>query len=246
MEIILEEHNYIDIHTHLLPSVDDGSQSMDMTIQMLKIALEQGITTVIATPHYIAGESNSSVELLMELREKVQEEATKLHKDFKIFLGNELYYSDSVIDALKSGKALTLAGSRYVLVEYSTKAVYNMIYQGMGNLIRHGYIPILAHTERYECLHKREDLISELVKQGCYIQINSNSVIGGLFHSTASWSRRLIKQGLVHFLGSDCHNEKERKPLMKAAVKALSKSCDDSFIRQMLKNPANILENTYL
>lgn len=243
---MLEELNYIDIHTHILPSVDDGSQSMDMTIRMLQMALEQGITRMIATPHYIAGENNSSVERLMELREKVQEEASKLHKDFRIFLGNELYYSDSIIDALKSGKALTLAGSRYILVEFSTKTVYNMIYQGMGNLIRHGYIPILAHTERYECLYKREDLIAELVKQGCYIQINTSSVIGGLFHSTASRSRRLMKLGLVHFIASDCHNEEERKPLMKTTVKALMKSCDDPFIRRMLENPINILENTYL
>ena len=239
--------HFVDIHAHILPGVDDGSGSMEETIRMLHIALEQNITTIIATPHFAAGEKNASVEKLQEVRDKVQAEAEKLDKDFKILLGNELFYSEAVIKSLKAKDALTLAGSRYVLVEFSVRESYESIYLGMGELLRAGYIPILAHLERYRSLNKREDLLEELIKQGGYLQMNSSSLIGRIFDSEAAYNRKLFGRGFVHFIGSDCHDGKFRIPSIKTAAGLLQKKCDEKLMDKIfMKNPLNILENTYI
>lgn len=238
---------YYDIHAHILPSVDDGSQNMEETLQMLKIAGEQEIGIIIATPHYSAGDQNVPAEQLMLVRDKVQAEADKLNMKLKILLGNELFYSESVIDALKSNKALTIAGSRYALVEFSVREAYENIYRGLGEFIRAGYAPILAHVERYGCLHKREDLVSDLVKLGCYIQMNSSSLMGGIFNTEAALNRKLLNQGLVHLIGSDCHDVKVRPPIMSSVVKNLQKKCDENLInRIIMENPQKILKNIYI
>lgn len=240
-------NGYYDIHTHILPGVDDGSGSMEETIKMLATAIDQGIKTIIATPHYMAGGNNTSVAELEKVREQVQTEAHKLDKDFKLYLGNELYYSESIINALKAKEALTLAGSRYVLVEFSVGDKYEKIFRGLGELVRAGYAPILAHVERYFCLNKREDLVSELVKSGCYIQMNSRSLIGGIFNSEANLNRKLLQHGLVHLIGSDCHDSKVRIPCMEAAVRTLLKKSDEALVNTIfMENPRNILENTYI
>ena len=238
---------YFDIHTHILPGVDDGPSDMEQTIRMLQIAASEQIMTIIATPHFICGKRNPDPEYLLQLKDQVQEHACNINKDLRILLGNEIYYSESVIEDLKQGKALTLAGSSYVLVEFSTGERFKAIYHGIGNLIRHGYMPILAHTERYACLYKRTDLISELVKAGCYIQLNSSTVAGSVFNMKAAFLRGLINKGLAHFIGSDCHNDDVRKPIMKAAVRHLLKSSDiETAERILYENPLKVLENTYI
>lgn len=240
-------NGYTDIHTHILPGVDDGSRNLEQTLHMLHLAHQENITTIIATPHYFAGEENASVDQLYTLRDKVQKEATKLNSDMKILLGNELYYSEGIVDALKSKKALTLAESRYVLVEFSVRVLYEIIYRGLGELIRAGYIPILAHVERYHCLDRRDDLIRELIKSGSYIQLNSNSLSGGLFDARAAFNRKLVNMGYIHFIASDCHDDKIRIPNMLSVVGKLQKKCDESILDQIfMRNPLHILENTYL
>ena len=241
------EDRLIDIHTHILPGVDDGSGSMEETIRMLRIAAEQNVRTIIATPHYAANADNVPVDELYRIRDMVQQEAMKIHEDYKILLGNELYYSESIVDSLKSKKALTLADSRYILVEFEVDENYKTIYHGLGSLIRSGYIPILAHVERYISLSRREDLVEELVKSGCYIQMNSSQLIGGLLDTQAHRNRRWLRRGLIHFVGSDCHSDRSRSPIMKDVVNILRRKHEERIIHQIfVDNPTKILENTYI
>lgn len=237
---------YFDIHSHILPGVDDGSPDMETTLLMLRQAMEQNIGTMIATPHYRVGGDNLPVEELMRIRDQVQDEAMKMKKDFKLLLGNELYYSESILDVLKMGEALTLAGSRYVLVEFGFSEDYKKIYKGMGNLVNAGYIPILAHIERYKCLHRRTDLLEELIELGCYLQMNSNSLLGNLF-TDAGYNRQLVYRRLIHFIGSDCHDSKVRVPKMKAVAEVLRKKKKIRLISLILReNPSKIIENSYI
>lgn len=238
---------YIDVHSHILPGVDDGAGSMEETIHMLKTALEQGITTMIATPHYGVGAKNKSVDELVSIRNQVQEEAEKIHKEFRIFLGNELYYSESIVEALKAGKAMTLAGSRYVLVEFSVKEAYKRIFHGLQEFILAGYIPILAHVERYQCLKKKDFLVKDLIDAGVYMQMNSMSLVGGFLNSEAAYHRKLVSGGLIHLIGTDCHDEKVRIPQVESAIKALRKNCNDKLLHRILtEHPEKILENKYI
>lgn len=244
----MNPHNkYIDIHSHILPGVDDGSGSMEQTIRMLYMAAKEQITTIIATPHYEAGRENHSVDKLKDIANQVQEQAYDIDKDFRIFLGNEIRYSESVVEDLILGKALTLAGSRYVLLEFSYGSSFKSIYRGMNKLIYNGYIPILAHVERYYSIHKKPDLVKELIRMGCYIQMNSDSVIGGFLDAKASYNRKLLQHDMVHFISSDCHSDRVRVPMMQTTVKHLQKKCDDEQINRIfINNPTNILEDIYI
>ncbi len=238
--------DYIDIHSHILPGVDDGSPDMETTVRMLKQAVEQNVETMIATPHYRIGGENLPVTELMRIRDQVQDEARKISKEFRLFLGNELLYSESILEALKTGNALTLAGSRYVLVEFEVKEDYRKIYKGLGILVNAGYTPILAHIERYRCLHRKTELLKELIELGCYLQMNSNSLLGNLL-TEAHFNRKLVDQRLIHFIGSDCHDSVVRVPRMKAVAEVLRKKKKIRLITLLLReNPSKILENSYL
>ncbi len=238
---------YTDIHTHILPGVDDGASNMEETQKMLKLAVDQGISAIIATPHFVCGAKNTSARRLHEIMDQVRTEAVKLDAGFQLSLGNELFYSESIIEALQSKEALTLAGSRYVLVEFSPGEEYRTLYRGLGNLVRAGYAPILAHMERYQCLDKKIERILEIIELGCYIQINCTCLIGGSFHRKANYFYDLMNQGLIHFIATDCHDSIVRTPRMASAVDALRSKVDEEILERILiENPRKIIQNIFI
>ncbi len=240
-------NGFVDLHSHILPGVDDGSRNIEETIRMLGIAYAEGITTIIATPHYMAGAKNIPAEQLRSLCNEVQKEAMKINPNMRILPGNEIYYSESVLEAIKAGEALTLADSRYILVEFSPREAFNNMFRGLSGMISAGYLPIVAHIERYGCLHRNRTKVEELINLGCYLQMNGSSLIGGLLDSNAKYHRKLVDQGLIHFLGSDCHDDKVRVPMMARAWKQLHKKCDEEVLNRIFnENPFKVLENTYI
>lgn len=244
----MEYSNYFDMHIHLLPGVDDGSKSMDITKQMLVKAYNQGVRNFIATPHYISGRTHQTKEDLKSILGEVKKEAKSIVPDIQIHLGNELYYSESIISDLIEGRAATLCESDYVLVEFATNISYNELYQAMRRFLEVGYRPILAHVERYECLYKENDKLAGLISLGVYIQMNATSIMGGFLDSRASYCRTLINQGMVHLLGSDAHGAEKRPPIMLDAVKILEKKrVPETLLEQILfDNPERIIHNKYI
>ncbi len=244
----MNREGFFDVHTHILPAVDDGASSMKITKEMLKEAYKQGIRYMIATPHYMKGEKKVPIEQLRQCLQRVQEEAYQISPEFRLYFGNELYYSDSVLEDIENGLAATLAESDYILVEFSVTAQYREIYQGLRKGIEMGYRPVLAHMERYECLYKKYENIDELLSLGVYFQMNAGSVIGGLFDRRAAYCRKLIQEGYIHLLGSDCHNMEHRPPKMKEAVKILKKKkISENVLEKILfYNPRCILDNRYI
>lgn len=241
------ENGFVDLHTHILPGVDDGSRNMEETVRMLRMAYDEQIRTIIATPHYAIGAKNASPDHLQLICDEVQREAAKIDPHMKILLGNEIYYSESVLESIQSGTALTLAGSRYVLIEFSPKETFKNIFRGLGGLVSAGYLPIVAHIERYHCLEKNEDSMIQLINLGCYLQMNCNSLMGGVLDSEAMYHRKLVQQGLIHFLGSDCHDDKARIPCMMRAKIRLQKRCDIEVLDKLFyEHPTKVLENMYI
>lgn len=239
---VLNRDDYTDIHSHILPGVDDGAKNMETTKKMLYLAQKQGIHTIIATPHYKIGQQKATVEQLQEIQKLVQQEAKKEGIDIEILLGNELYYSRDICNRLDEKKALTLAGTRYVLVEFSPNGSYTELYQGLRELIQGGYVPILAHMERYQCLHKNKNRkkIQELIELGIYMQMNIQSLHRG-------YCRRLVKDGYIHFLASDSHNTKERLPKMQDGITALGNMVTKEQMEKILvENPKMLREDKYI
>lgn len=237
-------NQWIDIHNHILPAVDDGSVSMKQTKNMLKIAYEEGIHYIIATPHYGAGCRNTDISELTDKLDLVRQEAKQIDEDFRIDLGNEIYYSEDILEDLRKKKALTLAGTRYVLVEFSSDEAYKDIKTGLRRLLIHGYLPVLAHAEKYECLYRSYKEISDLIWLGAYMQMNISSITDGYASRRAVHCRKLLDYGLIHILGTDAHSDYIRAPRMLEGLAFIRKKYGDFMIDQLLvENTLKLLHN---
>lgn len=234
----------IDIHSHILPGLDDGARDMEQTKNMLKIAEEEGIRFIIATPHYHEGVSTNSIETLNESYKKVQQVLSDMNSPIEIHLGTEIYYSHESVHLLKERYIPTMAGSRYVLVEFSPRADYRYIKNGIQDFLWEGYSPILAHTERYENLVLKMDYVEELIEMGAYVQVNAASIAGDNGRMHEKLSKKLLKKGLVHFVSTDSHSERSRSPKLEKCVNYITKKYGTDYVSELLiENPQKVLKN---
>lgn len=232
----------IDIHCHILPGVDDGARDERSTMRMLKIAKEEGIDAIVATPHYFCGMDKKQVQ---EFQIRFLETA-KWWKQFgakrKMYLGSELFYGEELVDELNQGQALTMNGTRYVLVEFPEYVEFPNIQKAVQKLRYGGYIPIIAHIERYDHLQKKAN-IQELVDMGAYMQSNVSAILGEQGYRKKWFLLSLMKHQLLHFVGTDAHGAWHRRPQMQECVRYMEKKLGTARVRQILEeNPKKMLK----
>lgn len=238
---------YCDIHNHILPGVDDGARDMDETCRMLSIAYKEGIRVIIATPHFMVRRQNAKTDYLKELLNEVNLAFTEIDKKSEVLLGNELFYSRDIIEELKNGNALTMNGTRYILLEFYQGTSFGDIKEGLNHCIYSGYIPILAHTERYSCLIKDPELTGVLVRMGAYIQISFSSMAGGIWDPAVNICHKLLKKDWVHFIGTDAHDASVRTPHTGEAVTYIRKKFgDETLWRLTWDNPMAMLMDKHI
>lgn len=229
----------IDIHTHILFGVDDGAKTIGDSMGILEEEREQGVDKIILTPHYGPKFGHPDAAMLKEHYLELCEKAGQYYPEIRLYLGSELYYQQETVSDLDKGKALTMNDTRYVLVEFGVTESYSYIYRAIQDLSYAGYIPIIAHAERYDAVFDHVERVEDLINLGAYIQLNAESLIGGFFDKRASFCKKLAKEGLMHFLGSDCHDFRERKPHMAQAAQILLKKKAPQILEV---NPQNMLE----
>lgn len=232
-----------DMHCHILPGIDDGAASMEETLAVIEDAVRQGIRRMIVTPHFHPGRYMANAGLVMERLRQVKEECIKNRIPITLYPGQECYYFSGLVDELKKGNALTMAGSRYVLVEFEPDCLYSYLQRGLRELQNGGYHPILAHFERYAALKKREQ-IYDLREQGIMMQMNFDSLRrkDTLLYKNP-W-RKLVKEGMVDFLGSDCHGMGFRPLHVKEADTWMKEQADKKIRYQMYyENIEKIIRN---
>lgn len=234
----------INIHCHALYGVDDGAKSFEESIKLFEMAREEGVCEEILTPHHLPGMDRSHSVKVMDHFKRLEEYAADKMPDFRIHLGNEIFYSHNSVSELREKNIFTLAGSRYVLVEFSFGVTYDVILTAVRELISSGYIPIIAHMERFSALYGKEDRVVRLIETGALIQVNSRSFMGGLFDKHTRWLISMLKKGNVHFIADDHHSVEGRSPLMKSAYEKLSKKCDLALLdRVFIENQKKVIEN---
>ena len=225
----------IDMHAHILPGIDDGSRDWDESRRMLEESYRQGIRYILATPHYSRRGLPSN---LYELSERMKEEAQKIAPDFMPGLGQERYYHEGLVDHLRTGKALTLEESQYVLVEFDPLVPYEKMYQAIRKLTMARYIPIIAHVERYECLREGANL-SELAQCDCRLQMNFSSLNGkGIWDKEVRWCRRQVMEGRIFCLGTDMHRMDYRKPDIEESFRWLVRHLEGRRLHSLLRGNA--------
>jgi len=227
---------FIDIHAHILPGVDDGAADMAETLEMIGTAYEQGVRAIVATPHYGAMNPDYDREKVAAAYRETYNEVKKRWPDMLLMLGNEMFYGTMALEDMQHGKANTMAGSDYVLVEFYPDVTYNEIERAMRNMIQAGFKPVLAHVERYMCLEKELDLVEDLIRQGVYIQVNARSLMRKRFDRVGKWVKMLLKNELIHFVATDCHNNSGRAPNLADAVEKLLTMADENTVRDLVWN----------
>lgn len=224
---------FFDLHTHLLCGVDDGAKTPEEMYAMLDMAYEDGTRAMCLTPHfspYLFGDTGRASEESFRL---LQAYATEKHPDMKLFLGHELGYHASCIQALNDGACRTLGQSRYLLVDFPEAVNFFELQTAMNQLQRMGYHPVLAHTERYRCLFSHMGWVRDFVAGGGVVQLNASSACGDWGAVAKLQWKRLIKEGLAHIISSDGHNLTKRQPRMSVCLPYLQRYCDARAVRAL-------------
>ncbi len=229
----------IDFHTHILPGIDDGSSDVEESLKMLHLMHEQGITRVVATPHFDV--DKTSVEKFLEDRRESFSlvEAQKFENAPEIILGAEVsYYSG--IEHLENINELCIKGTNLLLIEMPTTSWSKTTIDSITALTCRGDINvIIAHIERYFFLQK-ETIWRQLLQNGVIMQSNA-SFFEGIFSKNKAL--RLLKEGYIHVIGSDSHNFSSRKPNIDIAYDAINKKMGNEFLTGFINFSEELLNN---
>ncbi len=233
-----------DIHNHILYGVDDGSKTMEQSNRMLAIAYEEGIRAIILTPHYNKRIWEPDMAVWQERYQQLKQVAHENYPDLKIFLGGEIFYNSGTLEDLEAGRVPTMAGGRYILMEFDTNVSRERLTHAVMEIIQNAYIPIVAHVERYECVLKDIDLIYELKELGAYIQVNVSGVMGTHGKLEKKCIKKLLKQGLVDFIATDAHRDDKRAPHIKDCVQHIVKKYGEEYAHRIFYyHPACVITN---
>lgn len=237
-----------DIHSHILFQVDDGSDSMETSVEILKKEYEQGVENVILTPHFHLGECMPESGLIRAHFEALQNVIKKEIPRMNLYLGNEIMACNDMVHLLNEGRLNTLAETRFVLVEFYPAVQYQVMVKYISDLLNGGYTPIIAHCERYACLHAslkkiNAKNISHLIEMGAYLQVNAISV----FERESKFVEKLIDNDYLHFIATDAHSLGHRSVYWDKCISYLRKKYNEDYLKWLLiDNPKKILTGQYL
>jgi len=236
--------NYIDIHSHILPGLDDGSRGMHQSLEMLRIAKEEGVELIIATPHNMPGKGQPSLKKIKDCLEKLTHEAKLEGVYIPILIGTEYYYREEVLQTLENENSINMNGSEFVLVEFEPMVEKVYFRNALRDILATGHRPIVAHVERYAKIMKDKSMLSDLKKMGALIQVNAASVIGDNGRIAKRDVKWLLKQRIVDFVATDAHSDGRRAPFMQKCAKYLYKKYDEEYVNGLLyANARNYLLN---
>lgn len=228
---IASQFKVVDTHMHVIPGVDDGALDQSMSLMMLYIAQKQGIHTVFATPH--SGAFRISPETPKEAFSRLCEAAAEQMPEVQLYLGCEIIcepvYMERVVQALQSGLFPTMNGTRFALVEFTTGERAEGISYCIEELLRNGYRPILAHTERYIHLQNDIKIVDQFREMGAKIQVNAFSLAGEKDSAILEWARSLVKMQRADYLGTDAHRTYHRPPDVKEGLQWLYQNSDSEY-----------------
>lgn len=237
-------NQFVDIHCHILPGVDDGSQTPEETKAMLQKAWDEGIQIMVATPHYHKQRGKNDIELIKKQLLLTRKLAKEVHPKMQICLGMEIYYGEDVPELLKEGRVVSIRKSRYILVEFSPGDEFQYILNAVRKLQMSGHTVIIAHIERYNCLRKDISNVEYLREMGAYLQVNTGSITGSYGRSVKKFLREVLKAHLVQLVGTDAHGSERRTPKMQEAYKEVVKRCGEEYADQIFgQNAKKVLRN---
>lgn len=237
----------IDTHNHLLPGLDDGARDAHEMVEMCRIALQDGIEGIVATPHALDGRYANDPGTIKALVAALNEKFATLKTHLRIFPGMEVRVSPELIDNLVSGRALTLNEGRYLLIEFYTAQIPSGFENLVQRLVKMDLRPILAHPEKNPAIQRNPEYLFKLIKLfspwDILIQLTASSLTG----ENGFWARRtskiLLKSNLAHLIATDAHNSRSRIPLLSKGVDAAARIIGPKRALKMVQDiPKAVLE----
>jgi protein-tyrosine phosphatase len=230
----------VDIHCHILPGVDDGSKSWEMTAQMCNLAALDGVTHIVATPHSndrYTYDRKRYAEMLGYLQDIGEGKLT-------FTLGCDFHFSyDNIHDALQHPRRYTIGDTQYLLIEFSDYGIPPSVRQDVFSISSCGMVPIITHPERNQVLLKNPEMVLMLVEHGCLVQVTANAVTGAWGSNSKKMVEWLLKRNAVHVIASDAHDPVHRTPTMSRARDAVAALAGANVAEALVThNPAAIVD----
>ncbi len=230
----------IDFHSHIIPNIDDGSKSMEDTLAMVKEAKSVGFTDIVATSHYIENYYETDEEIRKEFVKQIQSKVDGIN----IIIGNEIYVTQNIVNLLKEKRASTINNTHYVLFELPMNSNILYLKDVIFSLLENRYIPIIAHPERYSYVQKNPNWVIEYIDMGVLFQANLGSAIGMYGKDAQKTLELLLKNNMIHFLGSDAHRKNSVYKHIPETIKRIEKIIGSEMTYQLTTaNPNLILED---
>ncbi|MFC4769452.1 tyrosine-protein phosphatase [Effusibacillus consociatus] len=233
----------IDIHSHILPGVDDGAKNLDEAVNMALMAYRDGIHTVVATPHHKNGVYHTSAELIVELVGELNSILLNRGIPVTVLPGMEPHvYSDFCNDLL-DGTILTLnRNKKYVFLELPYDQVPRYLNQIIFQIVLAGFIPIIPHPERNYSIRKQPDILYEAIKRGALSQLTAGSLLGAYGKPIQDLSEKLIEHNMVHIIASDAHNTGKRRPALAEAYSLIEQKWGKEIFIEFMDNAKAIID----
>ena len=236
-------HGIVDIHHHLVYGLDDGSQSMEQTIQMLERAYRNGVGYIIATPHAEPGRKPFYMDIYLERLDEIRAWCAEAGIPIQIFSGSEILYTPETVNMLRMRRIPTLAETEYVLVEFTPQAPYKLLVQAATKLRKAGYRPIFAHIERYRCLRAAWRVHNLRRNYGVRMQMNAATICEKHGWLSQLWIDYVIEKGWIDYAASDAHNVSSRPCMMKLCYKTLKARFGKRIARRLcIAKPRRIIQ----
>ena len=234
----------IDVHSHILYSIDDGSRNIDESIKIIENFNKKGIKNIIATPHYINNSSYvSTKENNLRILDTLKKELKERNIDTKLYLGNEIYIDENIEKFLDKKIISSLNDTKYLLIELPLHGEKENYYDIFIDLINNGYKVVLAHPERYISFQKDFNKIYELDDIGVLFQCNIGSILGDYGTNAKKVLKRMLKENLVYMFGTDIHRNKSDYSFIDKSIKKISKYVDEETLEKILNKNASELLN---
>ena len=234
----------IDLHCHMLPNLDDGARTPDMALAMARLAVADGITMTVCTPHIYPGLFENTAKGISEAAQEFREALSRANIPLKISTGADIQVPPNLLQGLTSGALPTLHNSRYFLFEPPHHTVLPNMLGLVSSAVSAGYVPIITHPERLSYIESCYDDFLRAVEMGAWIQLTGGSLLGRFGPRVKKITKRFLTDGVTHLLASDGHNLKNRTPVLARATKAASKLVgEEEALRLVLDRPRAVIQN---
>jgi protein-tyrosine phosphatase len=238
----------IDIHAHVLPALDDGPKTIDESLEMCRMAFEDGIRKMVATPHLFNGVYHSKKQDILEKVEILNKLLDDNDIELEVLPGADVHLHEGIIDGLKRDEILTINnGKRYLLLEFPSQIIPVEARQVAFTLQVAGIRPIISHPERNFAVQSKPEVLTKFIEAGALLQVTAQSVTGEFGSREKKCAHWLLKHNMVHVLATDAHSTRSRPPILSVAVKMVSKLLGEERSRALVfDNPLAIIDGDEL